>query len=230
MNLLDKNRINNKKYNHLAGFTLLEIVVTIAIFLVMIGISFGNYPKLSRVTAFSVASENILDDLKSSQITGSAKGGVYRGDGLYFNLANPTNYILFSDYANLTGSVTGTGNKKSDKIYSNNLIPTPAEKDLEVSNEIIQSRVIVNRLCTKETSTSTPVCNKTQLSISFTRPHVTANISDNMTKEIPPSTNYLLFEKAGVELHIDGLSGDDKKCILIYKYGYMEIKHGECIL
>ncbi len=233
MNLLDKN--NNKDickesiFKKVYGFSLIEVVVTMAIFAIMMGIAFTNYPRLSQAVAFDTAAQNTLDALKSAQITGSARGGDYRGDGVYFKLSDPFDYILFSDYANIIDSVTS--NKKSDKIYSNNLPIPPAISELDqlTSKNKIQNNVKVNRLCVKDSS-SVPDCTKTELSISFTRPYVAANVSDNATKDIVITDNYFLFEKAGIELFINGSAGADKKCIIIYKYGYMEIKSGACNL
>ena len=232
MNLLDKN--SNKDiskesvFKKAYGFSLIEVVVTMAIFAIMMGIAFTNYPRLSQAVAFDTAAQNTLDVLKSAQITGSARGGDYRGDGVYFKLSNPFDYILFSDYANIIDLVTS--NKKSDKIYSNNLPTSPAisESDQLTSKNKIQNNVKVINLCIKDSGVM--VCNKSELSISFTRPYVAANISDNITKDILINDNYFLFEKAGIELFINGSAGADKKCIVVYKYGYMEIKSGACNL
>lgn len=225
MNLLDKkNTFKNKKSPSLiSGFSLIEVVVTMAIFAIMMGIAFTNYPRLSQAVAFNTASENLLEVLKSAQITGSARGGDYRGDGVYFKLSDPFDYLQFLDYAVTVDSLTA--NKKSDKIYTNNILPTPTDLDQLVSKSKIQNNVKLMRLCTK-TSSSPQDCIKPELSISFTRPYLAANISDH-TQTLGL---YNFYEKAGIELFINGSAGQDRKCIVVYQYGQMEIKQGECNL
>lgn len=209
--------------NKFLGFSLIEVVVTTAIFAIMMGIAFTNYPRLTQAVAFDTASQNLLDVIKSAQVTGSARGGDYRGDGVYFKLSDPFNFTLFSDFAYITDLITG--NKKSDKIYSNNLIPLPGDLDGATSTSKIQNNVKITKLCVKTGVTKD--CNKAELSISFTRPFLNANISDNNSKESDGVT-YTLFEKGYIELYINGSAGLDNKCILVYKYGQADIKNGLC--
>lgn len=229
MNLLDNKNIKINKVktcfnkNKVLGFSLIEVVVTVAIFAIMMGIAFTNYPKLTQAVAFDTASQNILDVIKSAQITGSARGGDYRGDGAYFKLSDPFSFILFSDFAYITDATTG--NKKSDKIYSNNLSSLPGDLDGATSTNKIQNNVKITKLCVKTETIKD--CSKTELSISFTRPFLNSNISDNDTKESDGVT-YKLFEKGYVELYINGSAGLDNKCILVYKYGQSDIKNGLC--
>jgi prepilin-type N-terminal cleavage/methylation domain-containing protein len=207
----------------ISGFSLLEVIVTMAILAVMTSILFYNYPRLSQAVAFDAASQNILDVIRSAQITGSSRGGDYRGDGVYFKLSDPTNFISFFDYANIVDPFSGT--KKSDKIYSNNLTPPPASTELDqlIPKTKIQNNVRITDICVKNSSVKS--CAKAEISISFTRPFLSANISDHSG-----SPSYNFYEKAYIELYIDASDGIDQKCILIYKYGQVDIKSGSCNL
>jgi prepilin-type N-terminal cleavage/methylation domain-containing protein len=219
MNLLDK-----KHFTKVSGFTIMEMLVTVAIFGLMMSISIFNYPKLSQVITFNSSSEAVLDSLKFSQIKGSSRGGDYRGDGVYFLMSSPTNYTEFLDATTTLDLVTGT--EKSDRAYSNDLIPFPSKPDLVVSTNKIQSNVKINNLCVKNSTDPSPVCGKSKLSVTFVRPSLTANISD-LTEFSPGVFN--LFEKGYIELSIKNSTNEDKKCLVVYRYGQMELKQGFCI-
>jgi prepilin-type N-terminal cleavage/methylation domain-containing protein len=233
MNSYVKNIFNMKvsvKKSHTAvrGFSLLEVIVTMVIFGIMMSISFSNYPRLTAATAFNNAAQEIVSITKSAQITGSSRGGSYGGDGVYFAIGDKTNFIEFSDIIpniDLGSGVTGV--KKGDKVFSNNLTPAPDDLDLTKITKI-QSNISISDLCVKN-STGTISCNTTpggpdNLSISFIRPSVEANISD--MNQI--AGKYDLYDKGYVELYQHGTSKTDYKCMIVYRYGQIDLKSGKC--
>ena len=88
----------NKKINFYRGFSLLEVIVTLAILGMMAGLVLFNYPKLTQTLAFRNASDQLFFGLKSAQVTGSSRGGDYRGDGIFIDTTvSNSNFSEFQD-------------------------------------------------------------------------------------------------------------------------------------
>lgn len=100
----------------LAGFTLIEMLVTIAILSLIAGLVLGYSRQAERTTMLKRMADKLVSDLRQCQSRSlSAEGGY--GCGIY--IKTPTSYIIFFDKNN-------TKSYESDKdgpISSENLSP-----------------------------------------------------------------------------------------------------------
>jgi len=92
-----KIKINNKK-----GFTLLELIVSVAIIGIVSSISIANYKSVNIQNRLVTSTHNLVNNLRLSQTysLGSKEfgGNISSGGwGVYFNIANPDYYIIFAD-------------------------------------------------------------------------------------------------------------------------------------
>lgn len=105
------------------GFTLVELLVTISIMGILLGILIFNFPKGKQQLALQRSAHKILQDLKAVQESSmSAKaeecpGEVNaRGFGAYFDQSSPNSYILFADCDNSHTYNYGDKNLKSPQV------------------------------------------------------------------------------------------------------------------
>lgn len=85
-----------------AGFTLVEMMVVIAIFVVIYAATIANFRKGDNRSELLLATENLAGDIKKIQtqtLAGSAQAEIdpIGGFGVYFNLTNDSQYVLFRD-------------------------------------------------------------------------------------------------------------------------------------
>jgi prepilin-type N-terminal cleavage/methylation domain-containing protein len=203
------------------AFTLVELLVSISIMAIVLGISFSGGPQaIMRLTLSDNAYRTEIL-LREAQLQGSAVVSVssnYGGAGVYFDLATTSEAVKFRDRIDL--SIThpiGIGNGLYDQALGNEY------------NEVVKTvnRHRIGVLCVA-TSTNPLLCNdelepdlKT-LTISFSRPRQNANIYINDSK----TTNY---DIACVQL--DSLRTPVKgyvRSILIYKSGMIVKKIDTC--
>jgi hypothetical protein len=185
-------------------------------------ISFSQYPKMTQTIGFNTAVSDISYLIKNTQVSGSSRGDFgatdYAGEGVYFENGSTT-VINFLD-AIESGSSDAYAQGNSDKVYTSN--------DKIIKENKMMNNVKISDICTKQESGSTISCAGSgadkKLSITFIRPSAQANISDLSQS----SGVYNFYDKGYIEFYQNGLSGNDKKCIIIYKFGQIDLKNGKC--
>ncbi len=94
-----------KKQNRSAGFTLLELVIVIAVTLALLAFATINLFNLPSATTIDTASNTLVEDIKTQQIkamVGDTEGrGVPDTYGIYFM---PTSYVFFHGAAYIANS------------------------------------------------------------------------------------------------------------------------------
>jgi prepilin-type N-terminal cleavage/methylation domain-containing protein len=85
------------------GMTLVEILIAIAIIGILLAVSFSGYRPRGQELALQRSAFKVLADIENtremamSALKHSSGSVPIGGYGVYFNIANPTNYILFAD-------------------------------------------------------------------------------------------------------------------------------------
>lgn len=96
--LSSKSKLKNR------GFTLLEMVVVLTIFLITTVIVLSNFKGFSRKSSLDLLAQEMSLVIRQAQVYGIATkfqdtGGVkdFPSYGIYINVVNPTHFILFAD-------------------------------------------------------------------------------------------------------------------------------------
>jgi len=84
------------------GFTIIELLVAMGIFIVITSMVVANFRTGSRSDELKIAAEALVSNLRKAQnmaLAGQLKDGVSPagGYGLYFKLADSDRYIIFAD-------------------------------------------------------------------------------------------------------------------------------------
>ncbi len=203
---------------NLKGFTLIEFVVTMVIFTLLTTLTFSSYPQLNLATGFNTAARDLHNVLKSAQITGSSRGGDYSGDGIYLNLTNPTGYKIFSDINNAAVSQS-LGTPKGDRLYVE-------VEDQKARSYLLLNGMALNDLCVINQGEVNKDCSSDSLSINYSRPSTKAHIA-NYLLDINGKIKF--YDKAYIEMKRDA-AANPFKCIIVYKFGQIELKEGSCTL
>jgi len=98
--------VNNKHYilQEIFGFTFIELMVVIGIFMMVFGFSYSGLRNNRRLGEFRIAADQVASDIKKVQIM--ALAGVADEDlsnisyGIYFSIDTPDSYIIFKDDGN----------------------------------------------------------------------------------------------------------------------------------
>jgi prepilin-type N-terminal cleavage/methylation domain-containing protein len=93
---------NNKSKKN-KSFTLIEILVTLAIVVILSGLMFANYPKGGKQLALERASQTLSQDIRRAQEmamssvaeSGACPGYKTTGYGIFFDESSPFTYIIF---------------------------------------------------------------------------------------------------------------------------------------
>lgn len=88
--------------NEQSGFTVLELLIIAAIFVIVAGLVLVNLKKGENQTSFLLATEEVASQIRMAQtqaLTGSIQEEIVAsgGFGLYFDLNQPDQYLLFRD-------------------------------------------------------------------------------------------------------------------------------------
>lgn len=84
------------------GFTLVELVITVGIMVTLLALSLANFPRARGSAALSRAAQEVALGIREAEsdalsVAKDAVTGTFPGHGIYFNISNPSNYILFVD-------------------------------------------------------------------------------------------------------------------------------------
>ena len=164
-----------KSLKSLAGFTITELLVTLAIVTVVMTVILFNYRTFTDNLAISSAAQEISIAIRQAQSYGinvkEAKvgGGQFAGYGIYFNptdVTTNTSYVLFADQP-LPGLFVG--NKKYDEGSGCGSLTTECIEKFNLRNGVILSSL--------NSSTCNPINAVRSLSITFLRPNPDADIN-----------------------------------------------------
>jgi prepilin-type N-terminal cleavage/methylation domain-containing protein len=128
----------------LHGFTLVELMISIAIFLLLSTILVANYPETITRLTLANTNQNISLLLREAQVRGSAIDSVNStrgGYGVYVSAASPSNLILFGDTVDLSI-------ERPYGIPIGNGVFETAPLDETVTNVTLPDRYSVRKLCT----------------------------------------------------------------------------------
>ena len=98
------------------GFTLVEMVVVVAIIVIMTGILLGNFPDFRDKVSLDLIAQEVAITIRQAQVFGSAtrvssESGVneFPSYGVYFDPSENDNFVLFADLNNDNKYITGSG-------------------------------------------------------------------------------------------------------------------------
>lgn len=86
-----------------AGFSLIEMLVVLTIFIIMLGVVLANFPAFRDQTALQLIAQEIAITIRQAQVYGigtRAAGGEFKSHGLYFDVgigADKKSFILYAD-------------------------------------------------------------------------------------------------------------------------------------
>lgn len=112
-------KINPKNLNT-SGFTLIELVVVLSIFVIISSIILADYPGFSQRVALERTAQEIALSIREAETLAlsvresSLLQGEFVGFGIHFNSATPREYILFSD---LDGDNVFDTNEEADHFF-----------------------------------------------------------------------------------------------------------------
>ena len=172
------------------GFSLVELMVTIGIFITVTSLVFANYPKFRSQLTLKKTSQEIALAVREAQVYGLSVreyDGVFPGYGIHFNINKPGSVLIFADL-------------NDSKGYDPN--------DGIVKEYAIQTKDAISDLC-GETKKSPPgSCNLSQLDAVYLRPNpvVTLRGKDRDGVTLPDFSD--------TEIKISSLGGEEKTIIL----------------
>jgi len=161
-----------KKFN--LGFTLIELIVAIAIMVLILAVILVNYKKFDSGIIMTNLAYDIALSIRTAQTYGvsvksskTSTGNFETPYGIHFDLATPTTYWLFVD-----------NNDNHDNTYGNGIFDTSinAESSLATTYNL-RGAYYIKSLCYVFGSGNCTACNK--LDITFRRPNPDAIMSAN---------------------------------------------------
>ena len=228
-----KNDLNKYlKYKNLCknykGFTLVEVVVTVAIFSIIATITYTSYPNANNILSYNITVQEVVSRVKDAQIYGSSagvdsvSGEDYKGAGLFFE-TDTVNSKYITEFLDLATKISDLAVKDSNKYYDD---LSAANPDKISSQDSIKNNVIISKLCVKSTGAGIIDCSPAQLSVTYIRPDTQANITD-MSEVSAGVKNF--FDIGYIELKSNVIrSGENLRCIQVYKNGQVNVKKEAC--
>lgn len=223
--------------NKKRGFTLIELIVVIAIFLLISAIVMFNYKGFNSSVSVENLAQDIAINIRKAQVfsistTGTSIQGsqAFPSYGIHFALggADPVHgtekaFVLFADVP------TGTP-PKGDKIYSNlspdcNGATVPGDECIEVLNITSSDKITAicdntdpaNQVCATSAAPGIPATPGI-LDIVFTRPDVEADFCFKL------NTSTSCFISSNVIIKIESITGAEKREIQVWSTGSINVK------
>ena len=150
-----------KKWKHQYGFTLIELTVTVSIFLIISTIILANYPAFSQRLALNRTAQEIALSFRKAQTFALAVRGFesqFKGYGVWFNKERNSSFIFFTDF------------EPEDQQFTHGPI---GENFCEANNEcvdefLIQTSARIEDLCKNQGADR--VCGLDSVEVVYTRP------------------------------------------------------------
>lgn len=163
-----KFRVNSAFVPRKAGFTLVELLVTISMFVIITGVILVNSNKFDSTVLLNNFTYDVALTIKQAQSYGvnvkeSSSGSFNTAYGVYFDLTqSKTNFVLFNDV-------------DDNKIYDGLITACPTDSVECIQKYSMTKGTYIQSICT---GTSESNCNNIadQLSILFQRPNLNALI------------------------------------------------------
>ena len=180
-----------------SGFTLVELLITIVIFVIVTGVVLVNKNQFDSVILLNNFAYDVALSIKQAQTYGvnvreGVSGTFKAAYGVYFNLNNPggvNNFILFND-------VKGdAGGSLPDGKYNGDLISCSASNVECIQRYTMRRGMFIKEICvgTEEMCTLA-----NELSVLFYRPSLEAKIyADNNFSESKPYAKITLSSTDG---------------------------------
>lgn len=203
----------------LRGYTAIELIVSLVIMMIMLGIVYSDYPRMNEIIYFNAKAHEVSAIVKSAQTYGASGGGDSKGAGVYVSLNTKNDIIEFSDIT-IPGLLSIDGLPMSNSYYD-------TDNDKITKHNYLPNQVQISRICIK-TDSGVIDCTKNRLSITFNRPKLTATITDFSLKSgFGDEVNN--FVAGYIELYHTRLKdGTNKKCIEVISVGQVNIKNSKC--
>ena len=214
---MNKVLLKNARLYFIRGFSLIEMLTTLAIVSVLSLILYYTYPQASLVLGYNLSAQELVSIIKKVQMYGSSQGGDYKGQGIY--LTSEPNYnnqaIEFLDKTVDNSNVSDLGIYSSNKFYDK---PDSSEPDFILKTNLLKNFLVINKIFVGQDKIETK-----ELSITFVRPDTYAYITD-LGNSISPA----FYSAAYIELRSGVLPDRDLKCISIFKSGQINIDNKPC--
>lgn len=168
-------KTQNKKYPRaIAGFTLVELVVTISIFVLLSVVALVNFRQVDNSLVLQNVAHQVALVARKAQISGISVQGISAGAvtlfpsyGINFDTSRNTSFVLFSD--------TTVINKLFDGVC-----PKALPTDECAQRYTLAQGYTIKQLCgNQKTGGALATCALTRLDVSFTRPNPDALIIGN---------------------------------------------------
>ncbi|MEN9852338.1 MAG: hypothetical protein RI996_281 [Candidatus Parcubacteria bacterium] len=227
----NKNTIKEKK-----GFTLVEMLVTVAVFSVVSGLTLANYPKFNSQTAITGLAQQIAIAIREAQVYGVAvrnssstasviSQNIYPAYGIFFGTpiigttyGNETSYSIFFD------KVIRTGPAPYFRPLGDNFFTDVSE--LVQTTRINNGSTIIS-ICGVSYSTPTVCTPATAVNIVFRRPNpdaiiniVTSNSSWSSWSGAAPT----LIDCSRVDITIRSKDQTQTKVIQVFSTGQINVQ------
>ena len=140
-----------------AGFTIVELMVTIGIVAVLGSVILANYPELNGRLTLDLLAHDVALSVRQAQqfalgvrqqnVSGTQNAVAY---GIHFDTATPNSYFLFSDVADSSGIITpdSAGQPIPNFKYD---ITTP-QKDQNIGSGQLPAGMMIKQLCIRKAS------------------------------------------------------------------------------
>lgn len=235
-----------KTIHYNRGLTLVELLVSISIFVLITSVTMTNYPRFSNKLSLDLLAEDVALSLRQAQIFGSSVLGAKRSldgqtrtfgaYGVHFEVPGPLNsadrytYLLFAD---IKDGNSGARRYDGPTVSSDLLCPGPTL--FPVVNECLQKFLVsgknkIKLLCKNfeeaEASQRVKVCDEDKskqiawLDILFVRPNLDAEFTIG-------NDNINLVKGSGlsnVGIVLESLGGEYNKTIVVWKTGQISVE------
>ncbi len=203
-----------------AGFSLVEMIVTMGIFMIMTTIMYANYPQLNRVIALQAATSEIGVIIRNAQIYGSSRGGSAVGDGVYINMIDPTKITEFLDVPVPNQPLNGYGVAESDLRFTlTTPIADPTKDDKIVNYAKVSGGAIISGIYKRGSSNLDPI---NTVSVVYVRPNTQAYIYES------PLGTPALLPALYIETSSGKVANPSFRCITVLKIGQVNVTSGKC--
>jgi prepilin-type N-terminal cleavage/methylation domain-containing protein len=146
-----------------AGFTVMEVLIVIAIYAVITAVVFADFPLFGRTLSIERDAQQLALVLREAEqravSTGEAGGGFRSPFGVFVTMAAPDKYILFAD------------TRRADTVPAGTTDYYDAGEELEIIS--FSGRVRLRQLCLKDSLAAPPDdCDTpaSEMSLIFERP------------------------------------------------------------
>ncbi len=188
--------------NKKRGFTLLEMIVTLSVFMIMTTIMISSNRNTTKTVVLNTLANQVISVIRQSESYALTKPALSIGNyppyGVYFSTGSPSSFILFKD-------------TNKDHLY------TEGES---LQNLTFQPGFTIAKLCVnmkKNNKTPTTCTSVTNIDVSFTRPYPEPTITTTTSTvgEIPFTD---------VEIILSSGAGNIQKTIVVWVTGQLAIE------